>query len=84
MWGDQEVTLPNTSRRARDAEMKKPRWGDRGFARTDDPDRGNPKGRNDRPTTERRERGYDSAENCDRLSHAVNRWELTHVRVARV
>jgi hypothetical protein len=41
--------------------------GDRGFARTDDPDRGNPWGGVIVLASERRGCGYDSSENRDRL-----------------
>ena len=56
---------------ANDAETKKPRWGDRGFARTDDPDRGNPWGGMIVLASKRSGCGYDSAENRDRLRHPL-------------
>ena len=56
---------------ANDAETKKPRWGDRGFARTDDPDRGNPWGGMIVLANKRRGCGYDAAENRDRLPHPL-------------
>jgi hypothetical protein len=58
---------------ANDAETKKPRWGDRGFARTDDPDRGNPWGGMIVLASKRRGCGYDSAEDRDRLASVCRR-----------
>ena len=65
--------------------MKKPRWGDRGFARKDDPGSGKSAGE-ERSSYQANATNVVmiSAKDCDRLPHLMKHGDITHVRVARV